>query len=414
VKSTLTAERRSAPQDGRPARASRAEQLQVAVLGPFEIRLGDEAVEVRGPKRQALVALLALRGARGASVQMLVDALWHDDAEVDGLPAAPRNAIQHHVARLRLALGPGRIESSPAGYALAGAEVDAARFEERLLAARAASRRGDAGAALASAEAALSLWRGRPLARLPAARWAELEARRLHNLRADALEVRHDAALALGRHADVAAAVRPELEEHPFRERLWAQLMLALYRSGDRAEALAAYGEAERLLRERLGLEPGPELAQLRRAILARDPRIAVPLPPRRRSRLPAALASFVGREAELASVRRLLGEHRLVTITGPPGVGKSRLALEAARSLEADAPGGLWLVDLAGADRRTGAATLVGRTVADLRDGRALLVLDGCHAARDEAVAVAAGVLAECHRRPRARDEPCCARRRA
>ena len=132
------------------------------------------------------------------------------------------------------------------------------------------------------------------------------------------------------------SALRAALVENPFRERLWGQLMLALYRSGRQADALETFQEARRVLADELGLEPGPELRRLQEAILAHDPAIAaVPVDRRRRGNLPAPSTSFVGREDELGQVAELLREHRLVTLTGPPGVGKSRLAVETARSLE-------------------------------------------------------------------------------
>ena len=130
--------------------------------------------------------------------------------------------------------------------------------------------------------------------------------------------------------------------------------MLALYRSGRQADALEAFQEARRVLGDELGLEPGPELRRLQEAILAHDPAIAaVPVGRRRRGNLPALSTSFVGREEELLWSPALLGEHRLVTLTGPPGVGKSRLALEAARSLEREFPDGVWLVELRARGRR-------------------------------------------------------------
>ena len=206
------------------------------------------------------------------------------------------------------------------------------------------------------------------------------------------------------------APLRAALEENPFRERLWGQLMLALYRSGRQADALEAFREARRMLSEQVALEPGPELRRLQEAILTHDAAIApVPVAPRRRGNLPAPSTSFVGREQELAHVVELLREHRLVTLTGPPGVGKSRLALEVARMLEGEARDGAWLVDLARAGSPDDVVRLVARavdargadplarTVARLRDGDAILLLDACEPVVEEAARVAAAVLAEC-----------------
>jgi predicted ATPase/DNA-binding SARP family transcriptional activator len=379
--------------------------LEIRLLGPFEVLAGGRPANVSGGKRQGLLALLALRRGRVVGVDSLIDALWGND-----LPAAPRNAVQHHVARLRAALGQDAIVASPDGYALTDATVDALRFEELLGEARSALRAGDAGAAADSVTFALDLWRGPALHGLTDTAWFSAEARRLESLRADALEEQFEAALALGDHREIVAALRAALEENPFRERLWGQLMLALYRCGRQPDALEAYGEARRVLSEQMALEPGPELRRLQEAILTHDPAIApTPVAPRRRGNLPAPSTSFVGREQELAQVLELLREHRLVTLTGPPGVGKSRLALEVARSLEGEARDGAWRVDLARAGGPEDVVRLVAgavdargadplaRAIARLRNGDAILLLDACEPVLHEAARVAAAVLAEC-----------------
>jgi predicted ATPase/DNA-binding SARP family transcriptional activator len=382
--------------------------LEVRLLGPFEVIVAGKPVEVRGAKRQALVAFLALRAGRVVATDSLVDALWGSD-----LPAAPRNAVQHHVTRLRRALGPEAIRLAPDGYALEGAVVDAFQFEELLAAARAALRAGDPRSATETIAAALALWRGPPLLGLPDSAWARAEAGRLEALRFDALEERFEAALALGEHAEIEPAVRAALEESPFRERLWGQLMLALYRSGRQADALEAFQEARRELSEELALEPGPELRRLQQAILAHDAAIAhVPVAPRRRGNLPTPVTSFVGREEDLAQVLRLVSEHRLVTLCGPPGVGKSRLALEVMHSLEGEARNGIWLVDLtrARADEDVprvladvledaglrGSRDPLERALARLRDqdGATIVILDNCAGVLEGARRTASAVL--------------------
>jgi predicted ATPase len=367
--------------------------------------MGGEPVEVPGAKRRALVACLALRAGRVVPTDTLVEALWGSE-----LPAAPRNAVQHHVARLRRALGEDAIRLAADGYALEGAAVDAIEFENLLTAARAALRAGDARGAADTIAEALALWRGPALLGLPRSAWATAEARRLDSLRLDALEERFEAALALGEHAEIRMTIQAALEESPFRERLWGQLMLALYRSGRQAEALDVFHEARRVLLEELALEPGPELRRLQEAILAHDPAIApVPLAPRRRGNLPAPATSFIDREVELARVVELLREHRVVTLTGPPGVGKSRLALEAVRSVESELRDGAWHVDLARAASPADVVRLVAqsvdvrgadplvRTVTRLRDTDAILVFDACEHVLEETARVVSTVLAEC-----------------
>jgi predicted ATPase len=379
--------------------------LEIRLLGPFEVLAGGRPANVSGGKRQGLLALLALRCGRVVGVDALIDALWGDE-----LPAAPRNAVQHHVARLRAALGQETIVASPDGYALTDATVDALRFEESLGEARSALRAADAGAAAEAVVFALELWRGPALRGLTETAWFSAEARRLESLRVDALEEQYEAALSLGDHREIVAALRATLEENPFRERLWGQLMLALYRSGRQPDALEAFREARRVLSEQLALEPGPDLRRLQEAILAHEPAIApVPVARRPRGNLPAPSTSFVDREQELAQVVELLREHRLVTLTGPPGVGKSRLALEAARSFESEFPDGAWRVDLARAGGPDDVVRLVARAVdargtdplarviARLRDSDAILLLDACEPVVQEAARVASAVLTEC-----------------
>ena len=260
------------------------EPLEIRLLGPFEVVAGGTLAEVGGSKRQALLAMLALRRGRVVDVDALVDGLWGEE-----LPAAPRNALHHHVARLRAALGESSIVGSADGYALSDARVDAVRFEELLAETRGALRDGDVRAAADAVAAALALWRGPALQGLTGTAWFSAEARRLETLRVDALEEQFEVALALGEHRELTPALRSALADNPFRERLWGQLMLALYRSGRQADALEAFQEARRVLGDELGLEPGPELRRLQEAILAHDPAIAaVPVDRRRRGNLPA------------------------------------------------------------------------------------------------------------------------------
>ena len=360
-----------------------------------------------GSKRQALLAMLALRQGRVVGVDALVDGLWGEE-----LPAAPRNALHHHIARLRAALGEESIVGSPDGYALKDARVDAVQFEELLAETRAALRDGDVPAAADAVASALALWRGPALQGLTATAWFGAEARRLEALRVDALEEQFEVRLALGEHRELMPALRSALADNPFRERLWGQLMLALYRSGRQADALETFQEARRVLADELGLEPGPELRRIQDAILAHDPAIAaVPVDRRRRGNLPALATSFVGREDELGEVTALLQEHRLVTLTGPPGVGKSRLAVETARSLEREFPDGIWFVEFARAGDAPDAVRLLAhavdvrgsdplaRVTSRLRDAGALVVLDACEHVLEEAARIASTLLAECPR---------------
>ncbi|HLY49466.1 MAG TPA: BTAD domain-containing putative transcriptional regulator, partial [Solirubrobacteraceae bacterium] len=341
------------------------------------------------------------------SVGDLIDALWEEN-----LPEAPRNALQHHIARLRAVLGPESILGYPDGYALPDAAVDALRFEALLANARLSLREGDPHAGAESIALALELWRGPALQGLADTAWLRSEAQRLEALRVDALEEQFEAALALGKHRETASELRTAVEANPFRERLWGQLMLALYRSGRQADALEVFQEARGVLADELGLAPGPELRGIQQAILAHDPVIApVPAPPRRRGNLPASSTSFIDREVELAQSVELLNQHRLVTLTGPPGTGKTRLALEVARSLEGELPDGAWVVEVARAEGAADVAGLVAQAldargrdplaqvVARLREADAVLVLDACEHALGEVAEIVSTLLNDCSR---------------
>ncbi len=381
------------------------EALEIRLLGPFEAVVDGRQAHVTGSKQEALLAALALDVGRVVTVDTLVDALWGAE-----LPTAPRNALQQHVVRLRTALGHGSIAATAEGYVLAEASVDALEFEALVTQARAALRDDDARTAADLLDRAVALWRGTALQGLPDSTWATAESRRLETLRVDALEEQFEAALALGEHLELMARIPQALADSPYRERLWGQLMVALYRSGRQADALETFQEARRVLSDELGLDPGPELQRVQAAILAHDPAVAaVPVFVRRRGNLPAPVTSFVDRERDLADVLALLEGRRLVTLTGPPGVGKSRLALEAARSLEPGVPDGIWLVDLMRADDPADVPRLVAealdagggnaleRVTGRLRASRAVLVLDGCEHVVEEAARVTSTMLAEC-----------------
>jgi DNA-binding SARP family transcriptional activator/class 3 adenylate cyclase len=258
--------------------------MDFRILGPLEA--SDEGVQVAlgGSKQRALLALLLLRANETISTDRLIDELWGDSP-----PATAAKTVQVHVHRLRRALaGNGGGGASDVlvtrehGYELRvdSDQVDARRFERLLDAARAASASGDPQAALAAAEQALALWRGRPLGDLADEPFARHEIDRLDDLRVAAVEQLIDAKLALARHAEVVAELEALIDEHPYREGLRAQLMLALYRCDRQAEALQAYQNARKVLVGELGIEPGERLRELEGSILAQDPALALPVPP--------------------------------------------------------------------------------------------------------------------------------------
>jgi DNA-binding SARP family transcriptional activator len=250
------------------------DRLEIRLLGTLDVRVDGRSTGTGGTKRDALLTLLALRRGRPVSIDALVDELWGEC-----VPVSPRNAVQHHIARLRATLGAESIVGSRNGYALVGATIDAVVFEQQLVEARVALRGRDPRTAAELAAGALALWRGPALQSLPDTDRLRAEAERLESLRIDALEEQFEAALALGEHREIVSEIQRAIQESPFRERLWRQAMLALYRSGRAADALDVYSSARRVLVEQLGLEPGPELRQTQEAILAHDPTIAVPAP---------------------------------------------------------------------------------------------------------------------------------------
>ncbi|MFD4195754.1 BTAD domain-containing putative transcriptional regulator [Amycolatopsis thermoflava] len=378
--------------------------MRVALLGPVRAQADDGTpIDIGGARLRMLLARLALDPGRAVSADTLIDDLWGAEPPTDGA-----NALQSLVSRLRRALGgAGTITSGSGGYTL-DADVDAHRFEE--LAARgrrelAAGRHREAAAVLGEA---LALWRGDALADVLDAPFAQAPVARLDELRIAAVEDRFEAELALGRHAEVLADLDAAGEAHPLRERLASLRMRALAASGRQADALAVFERTRSTLAEELGVDPSGELREAHLAVLRGE--VA---PPRAEPALPVRLTSFVGRERELDQVARALSASRLVTLVGPGGAGKTRLATEAAERHPARA----WFVPLAGvrdADDVTGAVLgalgpldfrvtsapkapvdAMAQIVALLDGGDALLVLDNCEHVVDTAADVAFQLLA-------------------
>ena len=244
--------------------------MDFRILGPLEVWNGDRAVPVSGATQRALLAILLLHRGEVVSADRLMDDLWGENP-----PASGATALRVRVSQLRKALGPGGdlVVTRPPGYALMAPpdQVDLARFERLLAAGERALAAHDHAGAVDHLQEALGLWRGMPLADLAYAPFAQGPIARLEELRLAALELRIDAELALGRHALLVAELRALVTEHPLRERLWAQLMLALYRDGRQAESLGAFASARARLVDEFGIDPGPALQELQRQVLAQD-----------------------------------------------------------------------------------------------------------------------------------------------
>jgi DNA-binding SARP family transcriptional activator/tetratricopeptide (TPR) repeat protein len=356
--------------------------MDFGLLGPLVVRSGDAEVAVRRGHQRALLAILLLEANRLVPVDAITEALWG--------PAPPRSApvaIRSYIRSLRLALGPAgmeRISTQPRGYLIrvADGELDLARFEHLLASARAAARSGCWQEAAGQAREALSCWRGEPLADIESDTLALREVPRLAELRLQAVETRIDAGLRLGDHAEVTGELQYLCAAHPLREHLHALLMLALYRCGRQADALAAYQHLRAMLVEELGADPGAELQTLHRQILGADPALAArqptagampvyspgpagrtepgaaggmaPIVPRQ---LPARVAHFTGRAGELAALTQLLdqaggdppGAVVISAIGGLAGVGKTALAVHWAHLTADRFPDGQLYVNLRG-----------------------------------------------------------------
>jgi DNA-binding SARP family transcriptional activator len=289
--------------------------LEFRILGPLEVVSDGQSLDLGGAKQRALLAMLLVHANEVVSTDRLIDALWEDEP-----PESAQKALHVHVSNLRKLLGRERVQTKPPGYLLRVEEheLDLARFS-------ALRQRGAFAGALA-------LWRGTPLSDVADQRFAQAEIAHLEELRLSCLEERIEHDLRTGRHGELVGELEALVQGYPLRERLCAQLMLALYRAGRQAEALQRYQEARSALVEELGIEPGRELRDLHQAILRQDPALEVEKPVAK----PAAhdQGSFVGREQELAVLLAGLddvydGRGRLFLLQGEPGIGKSRLADE-------------------------------------------------------------------------------------
>jgi predicted ATPase/DNA-binding SARP family transcriptional activator len=322
--------------------------LEVRVLGPLELVIDNGSVPLPAKQRRLLAALLIHVGeARSADV--LIDSVWGETP-----PASASSLLQVYVSQLRKALpAPALIATFGSGYALVldEASLDAAEFERLLREGKEAMSDGNPALAASVLARALALWRGQAYGELAYEEFARGEAERLEELHLVCIEARLEAGLALGQEDDLLPELQSLAFAHPLRERVQAQLMLALYRCGRQTEALDLFRELRRRLREELGVEPGSELHELQRRILQHDYTLTAQASGiEQPAVLPAPPNALLGRERQLDELRQLLLRERvrLIVLTGAGGSGKTRLALEAARQTSASFANGACFVDLA------------------------------------------------------------------
>ncbi|MEU9749190.1 BTAD domain-containing putative transcriptional regulator [Streptomyces niveus] len=339
--------------------------LRVMLLGAFQVSRGGAALPVAGARLRRLVGRLALAGGRAVTESALVDAVWGEDP-----PAGPAHALHSLVSRLRRALGSAdAVALLPGGYRLAldADDVDVLRFERLVATGRDRLRAGDPLAGATVFGEAVALWGERPGAEPAAvAEMAPAAATRLAELSVEAVADLAEAELALDRTEEAAARLTALLADHPVHERAVALLMDALDAQGRQAEALARYERVRETIADVLGADPGAALRERHLRLLRAERPAPVADPVRRRpGNLPAPLTSFIGRDADLARIDTLLASGRLVTVLGPGGAGKTRLAVEAARRRhDRDTyRDGVWLIDLAPVTEpaKVGAAVLAG-----------------------------------------------------
>ena len=330
-------------------------QLDFRVLGPLEIAGAEGAAPLARGKLRAALAVLLIHANEVVTTDRLIEQVWGEHR-----PATATKSVHVYISQLRSYLGADAILTRPAGYELRvqPGQLDLHRFEQL----RQEATHADAATASAKLHEALGLWRGQPYADFVYEAFAQTTIARLEDLRLGTLEERIEADLRLGRHAELVPELASLAREHPLRERIRGAHMLALYRSGRQAEALAAYQDARRALVDELGIEPGRALHELERRILVQDP--ALELVPEASDATPAGSAAsperaarsersrptgpLLGREPELAELRANLvdaiaGGGRLVLVCGEPGIGKSRLLDEFATQAGAQGARVLW-----------------------------------------------------------------------
>jgi predicted ATPase/DNA-binding SARP family transcriptional activator len=394
--------------------------VKLALLGPLVVSVDDGSeIAISARKQRAVVELLALRVGTVIQPSEIIDALWGEDP-----PETATNIAKTYVYALRKKLGQKLIETVAGGYRLCVSpdDVDAVRFERLMRSGHDAVEGNDPIRAVECFTEALALWRGEPVIDLADQLKGMAEGVRLAELRRSGEEQLFDTRLRLGEHALLIVDLEAAVNAEPLQERRWAQLMLALYRSGRQSDALHAYERLRLTLGEQLGIEPTPELKALEEAILLQKPELdwkpPLRVPPAaatketvgpgrtrgRRHNVPTPLNAFVGRKDEALNITTRLTESRLLTLVGPGGAGKTRLAIQVSAQLTDEGPDGVWFVDLASlsdpglvlqviADSLGYHPQAAGLTVEGLAgfigDRQVLVVVDNCEHVIDQAASV-------------------------
>jgi predicted ATPase/DNA-binding SARP family transcriptional activator len=402
--------------------STEASSPMFSILGPLRVEGPKGEVRVGGVRRRSVLLRLLASPNQAVRPDLLADDVWEGEP-----PSAAASTLQSHVSALRQLLGRERLELCPGGYrvAVSPTELDSLLFKDDVVTGRAAIASGSFGAGLAALERGLGRWRGSSFADVAGAGWTVSASAGLEEERNAAIEDALEARLAIGLVQEVCVLAEEAVSDEPYRERRWAALMLALYRSGRQADALRCYQRVRQMLAEELGIEPSRHLAQLENDVLSQSAAldwvgtedlsstvltsIRTEQEPVKPTNLPTPLATFVGRVRELTELQELLEAHRLVSIVGAGGIGKTRLAIEAATSRVGLHRDGVWFVDLADQRDRNGLLYAVANAIGIHQTSdeplgsiltqhtasmRALLVLDNCEHLVDSVAELVLGML--------------------